>query len=58
MITFGQGFHDMTSPTKEWEKLVVSYKLRHGGNPVLRWMASNVAVEIVRPNLVSRTDCD
>ncbi len=36
----------MTSPTKEWEKLVVSGKLRHGGNPVLRWMASNVAVEI------------
>ncbi len=36
----------MTSPTKAWEKLVVSGKLRHGGNPVLRWMASNVAVEI------------
>ncbi len=28
------------------EKLVVSGKLRHGGNPVLRWMASNVAVEM------------
>ena len=35
----------MTAPTKELEKLVVSGKLRHGGNPVLRWMASNVAVE-------------
>ncbi len=46
VISFGQGFRDMTSPTKEWEKLVVSGKLRHGGNPVLRWMASNVAVEI------------
>ena len=40
------GFRDVTSPTKEWEKLVVSAKLRHGGHPVLRWMASNVAVEI------------
>ena len=35
----------MTAPTKEWEKLAVSGKLRHGGNPVLSWMASNVAVE-------------
>ena len=44
--TFGQGFKDMTAPTKELEKLVVSGKLRHGGHPVLRWMASNVAVEL------------
>ncbi len=36
----------MTAPTKELEKLVVSCKLRHGGHPVLRWMASNVAVEL------------
>ena len=35
----------MTAPTKEWEKLVMSGKLRHGNHPVLRWMASNVAVE-------------
>jgi phage terminase large subunit-like protein len=45
VVTFGQGFKDMTAPTKEWEKLVVSGKLRHGRHPVLRWMASNVAVE-------------
>ncbi|MCO6437232.1 MAG: hypothetical protein J5J06_09115, partial [Phycisphaerae bacterium] len=30
----------------ELEKLVVSGRLRHGGNPVLRWMAANVAVEL------------
>ena len=35
----------MSAPAKELEKLVVSRSLRHGGNPVLRWMASNVAVE-------------
>ena len=35
----------MTAPTKELEKLVMSGKLHHGGHPVLRWMASNVAVE-------------
>ena len=45
VVTFGQGFRDMTAPTKELEKLVISGKLHHGGHPVLRWMASNVAVE-------------
>ena len=44
--TFAQGFKDMTAPTKELEKLVVSGKLCHDGHPVLRWMASNVAVEL------------
>jgi phage terminase large subunit-like protein len=46
LISFGQGFKDMTAPSKEFEKLVVSGKLRHGGNPVLRWMASNVSVQM------------
>ena len=32
------------SVTRELEKLIVSRKLAHGGNPVTRWMASNVAV--------------
>ncbi len=45
VVTFGQGFRDMSGPTKELEKLVISGKLRHGRHPVLRWMASNVSVE-------------
>lgn len=45
VLVCGQNFKDMTSPTKELEKLVISGKLNHGGNPVLRWMASNVTVE-------------
>ena len=45
VVTFGQGFKDMTAPTKELEKLVVGGRLRHGGHPVLRWMAGNVAVQ-------------
>jgi phage terminase large subunit-like protein len=32
------------APTRELEKLIVSKKLAHGGNPVTRWMAANVAV--------------
>lgn len=46
MRQFGQGYRDMTSPSKELERLVVSGKLRHDGNPVLDWMAGNVVVEM------------
>ena len=46
MVPFGQGFASMSGPTKELEALVLSGRLAHGGNPVLRWMASNVAVEM------------
>ena len=42
---FGQGFKDMSAPTKEFERLVMSRRLRHGGYPVLRWMVSHVSVE-------------
>ena len=45
VVPFGQGYASMTAPTKELEKLVVSKKLVHGHNPVLTWMASNVAVK-------------
>lgn len=45
IIPFGQGFASMSAATKELEKLVLSRAIAHGGNPVLRWMASNVAVE-------------
>lgn len=45
VIPFGQGFASMSAPSKELEKLVLSQQLRHAGHPVLRWMASNVAIE-------------
>ena len=45
VILFGQGMASMTAPTKEFEALVLAGKLRHGGHPVLRWMAGNVSVE-------------
>lgn len=41
---FGQGYKDMTPPTKEFMTLLLSGKIRHGGNPVLTWMADNVMV--------------
>ena len=45
MVAFGQGFASMTWPTKKLEEIVLSAKLAHGGNPVLRWMAANVSLE-------------
>jgi phage terminase large subunit-like protein len=46
MVQFGQGFASMGAPTKRLMELVLSGELAHGGNPVLRWMAGNVMVEI------------
>ena len=43
MVPFGQGFYSMGPPTIELDRLVTSGGLAHGGNPVLRWMAGNVA---------------
>jgi phage terminase large subunit-like protein len=45
VIPVPQTMSALSSPSKELEKLLSSRKLRHGGNPVLRWMASNVGVK-------------
>jgi phage terminase large subunit-like protein len=45
IVAFGQGYASMTWPTKKLEEVVLSARLRHGGNPVLRWMAGNVSIE-------------
>jgi len=44
-FAFGQGFLNMAEPTKAFEEAVVNKTVRHGGNPVLRWHASNVSVK-------------
>ena len=44
LVEFGQGFLSLAAPTAELERLAVSRALWHGGHPVLRWNASNVAV--------------
>lgn len=41
----GQGFASMSAPSKELEKAVLARKIVHGGNPVLRWNATNVAIQ-------------
>ena len=44
MVPFGQGFASMSPPTKELMSLVLARKIRHGGNPVLRWNVDNLVV--------------
>lgn len=44
VIAFGQGFLSMAAPCKEFEERVLAGNFNHGNNPVLSWMASNVAV--------------
>jgi phage terminase large subunit-like protein len=46
MLEVGQGFFSMAAPTSELLRLVKSGQLWHGGNPVLRWCASNLAVRM------------
>lgn len=45
MIPFGQGFKDMSPPTKELYSLVLKEKIIHNNHPVLRWNFDNVCVE-------------
>lgn len=40
-----QGFSSLSAPTKKLEQLVLSKKFEHAGNPILRWMANNVAIK-------------
>lgn len=44
VVGFGQGFASMSGPAKELERRIVGRELLHDGNPVLRWMVSNVTV--------------
>ena len=44
MTKFGQsGSPEMAAAVEEFERLVTAGRLRTGGDPVLRWMASNLA---------------
>jgi phage terminase large subunit-like protein len=45
MVQIRQGFASLSAPTKELERLVLERRLRHGKNPVMRWMVNNVAIK-------------
>ncbi len=45
VVPFGQGYKDMSPPSKELMKLALEQKISHGGHPVLRWMMDNIYVK-------------
>lgn len=44
VVPLGQGFKDMSPPSKELMKLALEGRLAHGGHPVLAWMVDNIHV--------------
>jgi phage terminase large subunit-like protein len=44
-VQMRQGFASLSAPTKSLEQAILGHRLRHSGQPVLRWNVSNVAVE-------------
>ena len=44
VVPFGQGFKDMSPPSKELMKLALEGKIQHGGNEVLAWMVDNIHI--------------
>tara|TARA_R110000868_G_scaffold29889_24_gene111149 strand:+ start:6847 stop:8556 length:1710 start_codon:yes stop_codon:yes gene_type:complete len=44
MVEFRQGYASMSEPCKNFEALLMSNRIRHGGHPVARWNAGNIAV--------------
>ena len=64
LTAFGQKFKDMNTPTNELERLILTKGINTGGNPVIRWMNSNVIilrnyegfVKIVKDKSVEKVD--
>ena len=45
VAAMGMGFMSFAAPMKDFEGRYLKRKIHHYGNPVLRWMISNVAVK-------------
>ncbi len=46
VVAMRQGVHTLGEPSKEFERLIYSGQIDHGGHPVLRWMVGNVAIRM------------
>lgn len=42
LVEMRQGYKSLSEPSKMLEAMVAAKRLRHGNNPVMRWMISNV----------------
>jgi phage terminase large subunit-like protein len=45
LVEHGQGFRDMGTSTSAFEAAMLDRRLKHGGNPVLRWQSTNLVYE-------------
>ena len=45
VVPFGQGYKDMSPPTKRLMELVLERKIARWGNTILRWMMDNVYIK-------------
>lgn len=45
VVEVRQGFASLSAPSKSLERAILSRRLRHDGDPILRWCISNVALE-------------
>jgi phage terminase large subunit-like protein len=41
----GAGYKDMSPAIRTFEQLVLEGRLRHGGNPLLRWSVANAVID-------------
>lgn len=44
-VEFRQGWISMAPAVKELERVILARRMRHGGNPILRWNFGNVQIE-------------
>lgn len=45
VVPIGQGFKDMSAPSREFYEQLMKGNMIHGGNPVLKWMCGNVVIQ-------------
>jgi phage terminase large subunit-like protein len=46
MHAYGQGYLSMSGPIRELERRIYLRSINHMGNPVLRWMCSNISISM------------
>ena len=45
VVPVRQGYATLSPASKELERMILAHQLKHGGNPVVRWMVDNVVVK-------------
>ena len=45
VVPIGQGYKDMSAPSREFYEQLMKGNIIHGGNPIMKWMCGNVVIE-------------